>query len=570
MSLPFSAQNSDDADSFYKAQLEISKRENAQLQDRLRTVEKENVLLKKAVFELSVMPQLAPATEELPMNILQILRNMSASENCATAVGKGSAFRRVAPDERAASSARDLSDARRANGPLNASGPFICKASLEGHTSAVYAIQFSPNGHLLASTSFDRSVCIWAMDKHLDKSNYEPHLTFPDAHRSQVVAVEWTSDSRHIVTGGFDQYASEWDIPSELGKATTRFPCSGLVNAVTVSPANDALFFAPTSHRVVHLFDRRAPPASGRRQADPTIIVENDEVVNTVNVQLDGQRFVTGDRGGAIKTWDLRMIPQTGGSSTSGSSSGSGRYSAALYHTAFNEASRRPITHIHNSPPVPGDNHGRFMAVNSYDDYLRIYDRGSFIFQRKNVEFKLVHALHGPQNNNVPIKSSFFMGADYSPARARVRGKGRRARAAPKAQRNTERQHNGDGTGKNDGNVDGSSEELLTSSDSSSEDDQANPHDRHEHRRRVGWDAGSRIQSTITLATGSADGSVYLFDIGGRPGTAPLMQRLEEHQDKVYSVDFHPSEPILASCSADTQIKIFATVPHTIPDPRYH
>lgn len=39
--------------------------------------------------------------------------------------------------------------------------------------------------------------------------------------------------------------------------------------------------------------------------------------------------------------------------------------------------------------------------------------------------------------------------------------------------------------------------------------------------------------------------------------SAELMQRLEGHTDRVYAVNFHPTEPILASCSADCTIKVW-------------
>lgn len=36
-----------------------------------------------------------------------------------------------------------------------------------------------------------------------------------------------------------------------------------------------------------------------------------------------------------------------------------------------------------------------------------------------------------------------------------------------------------------------------------------------------------------------------------------LVQRLEEHTDRVYGVDFHPTDAILATASADFSIRIF-------------
>ncbi|CAG8694856.1 11782_t:CDS:2, partial [Racocetra fulgida] len=65
------------------------------------------------------------------------------------------------------------------------------------------------------------------------------------------------------------------------------------------------------------------------------------------------------------------------------------------------------------------------------------------------------------------------------------------------------------------------------------------------------------LEASLLLATGSADPYAYLFNVGSPEGTGELLQRLEGHTDFVYAVDFHPFEPILASCSADFTIKIW-------------
>jgi COMPASS component SWD3 len=92
----------------------------------------------------------------------------------------------------------------------------------------------------------------------------------------------------------------------------------------------------------------------------------------------------------------------------------------------------------------------------------------------------------------------------------------------------------------------------------------------------------------VLLATGSADPFVYLYNLVGAGGrcswadghgagvalyacshaqthTSPhtqsegsqgqLVQKLEGHTDRVYAVHFHPSERLLASCSADGSVK---------------
>ena len=43
------------------------------------------------------------------------------------------------------------------------------------------------------------------------------------------------------------------------------------------------------------------------------------------------------------------------------------------------------------------------------------------------------------------------------------------------------------------------------------------------------------------------------------------MQRLEGHSDRVYAVAFHPTKPLLASCSADFTVKLWTA--RTTPSP---
>jgi len=64
------------------------------------------------------------------------------------------------------------------------------------------------------------------------------------------------------------------------------------------------------------------------------------------------------------------------------------------------------------------------------------------------------------------------------------------------------------------------------------------------------------MDDSLLIATGSADGNTFVFSIGG--SNASLIQRLEGHNDRVYAVNFHPFDPILASCSADNTIKLWA------------
>lgn len=73
----------------------------------------------------------------------------------------------------------------------------------------------------------------------------------------------------------------------------------------------------------------------------------------------------------------------------------------------------------------------------------------------------------------------------------------------------------------------------------------------------------------MLVVTGSADHVTYIFDISDLAGTNNstqsdvatsfvnnYTQKLTYHSDIVYGVDFHPTEPILATSSGDGTIKI--------------
>ncbi|PXF42795.1 WD repeat-containing protein 5B [Gracilariopsis chorda] len=534
-------------EAFYKKQLEISTREKAQLQERIHELENRNTVLIKSLFELSILPPGSTATNRLPFDVVQALRKLptTSAEHLSSFSGKGSAYRRSGNTE------RSLLGLQSSTGIISSANPnytpFRKRAELIGHNAAIYAIQFSGNGQRLASVSFDKSICVWSVDRFLDSSTYEPCVSISDAHRAPIVAVEWTFDSARIMTGSLDHTVAEWDVDSGGQNAVTRYSCSGLVNAVSVSPANDNLVFFATSKNAVHLIDRRAPT---RPVTDPLTLVANESVVNTIHVTLDGNRFITGDHGGAIKSWDLRMVE-------SKDQGGVEKRDAALLDTAFNDENHHPITHVHTCPPTAGEDFGRLMAVNSYDAFLRVYDRGQSLFKGEKPVLRPLHALRSVHNRHWPIKSSFFMGDDYHPSRL-ARKPMRKKRNRSVSERSSERSPSTDMVRDGgDQNASWDEEDDCYSISSSNEDDEEHQDTELMANTPETTSIGDAIESSLVLASGSADGNVYVFDVGGSAGTGTLVQTLIGHKDIAYSVDFHPCEPILASCSADSKINIW-------------
>eukprot|EP00668_Euglena_longa_P012464 GGOE01014916.1.p1 GENE.GGOE01014916.1~~GGOE01014916.1.p1 ORF type:complete len:468 (+),score=145.71 GGOE01014916.1:94-1497(+) len=76
------------------------------------------------------------------------------------------------------------------------------------------------------------------------------------------------------------------------------------------------------------------------------------------------------------------------------------------------------------------------------------------------------------------------------------------------------------------------------------------------------------LEESLLLATGSADGAVYVFDLmDGQSPDRMLLQKLTGHQDVVYGVAFHPTEPIMVSFSADCTLNVWASTKKAERDP---
>ena len=64
------------------------------------------------------------------------------------------------------------------------------------------------------------------------------------------------------------------------------------------------------------------------------------------------------------------------------------------------------------------------------------------------------------------------------------------------------------------------------------------------------------VNSILLLASGSTDSFVHIWTMGQKPDF--IRQKLVGHTDMVFGVDFHPSEPLLATASADFSVRLWS------------
>ena len=96
------------------------------------------------------------------------------------------------------------------------------------------SIAFHPSGKFLASTSLDRSICIWDMDTH----EIQAELT---GHDDNVTCVAYSPGGQWLASGGVDRTVRLWD---EDGEERAVFEVDSQITALAFSPDGQFLYTA--------------------------------------------------------------------------------------------------------------------------------------------------------------------------------------------------------------------------------------------------------------------------------------------------------------------------------------
>jgi hypothetical protein len=252
--------------------------------------------------------------------------------------------------------------------------------TLTGHAGTVSTVAFSPNGKLIASGSYDRSVKIWEVGSGLLLQTLSGEM-------EAVYAVGFEANGKRIVLGGKDGVITVRDV--ENGQRVVRPLRPEVTYGWDVLPAVISLAIAPDGVRV----------AAGN--ADSTLKIWNDntgamlrvlnghtDAVTSVVYSPDGKTIISGSADGTVRTWDaengqaLRVLKGHAGpifavaiSSDGGRIAAAGSGDAVLIWSAVNfQQQQRLATQLSAVNALAFTRDGKRLAVGGTDASIQIWD----------------------------------------------------------------------------------------------------------------------------------------------------------------------------------------------------
>ncbi|KAG8711758.1 hypothetical protein FRC08_015493 [Ceratobasidium sp. 394] len=157
--------------------------------------------------------------------------------------------------------------------------------------SRVYAAAFSPNGHRMATGSFDGMVRVW--DAETGAALLEPIR----GHSNWVQSVAFSHDSHRIVSGSFDKTVRVWD--AETGVALLG-PLQGHSNFVM------SVAFSPDGHRIASgSYDETVRTWDAKTGVELLQLQGHSGAVWSAVFSPDSHRVVSGSADKTVRVWSV-------------------------------------------------------------------------------------------------------------------------------------------------------------------------------------------------------------------------------------------------------------------------
>ncbi|BDI14532.1 hypothetical protein ANSO36C_03340 [Nostoc cf. commune SO-36] len=242
--------------------------------------------------------------------------------------------------------------------------------ALTGHSSWVFSVVFSPDGKTLASGSEDKTIKLW------DVSTGKAMKTLT-GHSSRVTSVVFSPDGKTLASSSNDKTIKLWDVST--GKAMKTLTGRSLVTSVVFSPDGKTLA-SGSDDNTIKLWD----VSTGKVMKTLT---GHSSWVFSVVFSPDGKTLASGSNDKTIKLWDVStgkaMKTLTGRSLVTSVvfnpdgktlASGSNDKTIKLWDVSTGKAMKTLTGHSSRVTSVVFSPDGKTLASSSNDKTIKLWD----------------------------------------------------------------------------------------------------------------------------------------------------------------------------------------------------
>jgi WD40 repeat protein/mono/diheme cytochrome c family protein len=173
-----------------------------------------------------------------------------------------------------------------------ASGSLI--RAFVGHKDAVYSVAVSPDGHLLATGSYDQKITLWDVDTGKPVRDLE-------GHNAAVVSLSFRKDGKVLASASADRTVKLWDVATGA-RLDTRSESAKELNAVAFSPDGTLVAAAGVDNRI--RIWRVSESAAENTNPLLSSQFAHEGAILRLAWATDGKSIVTSADDRTVKLWD--------------------------------------------------------------------------------------------------------------------------------------------------------------------------------------------------------------------------------------------------------------------------